>query len=279
MASASACFCIAGWHYPEEVYARLRESGQDLYAVCHRLPPEALSLLRRYLPESRIFREPNLGYDWGCYQQFLRRGIWEEYGAVFFMHDDLSIHSLDFVAHTLELLRSGAQAVGNGRNHPKTDWPKTHTQCYAHSCWLPASLNFQHTTVRGSFFAASAQALEAVKNFEIFWDPRRISIRFGNHSLIATGGKLQHLFGEECFAFLSQGYRSSPYLIEHERGGQQRPAPTIKQRLAVSIYNKAGRAYVAGRMQPGRLTEGSRRRLEAILGYFDGVDRGKIDAD
>lgn len=276
------CFCIAGWAFDEAVYARLREAGADLFAVCHHLPPEAAGRLGRYLPQERILRRPNLGYDWGCYQQFLQRGEWRRYEAVFFLHDDLEIYSLDFIPHALELLQAGAAVVGNGLNHPATAWPRTHTQCYAHSRWLPPSLDFEHQTVRGSFFAASAPALERVEAFEVFWDPRRIQIRFGNHSQIATCGKFQQGCGEGCFAFLGQEYRRSPYLLEQERGGRKRPRPTAKQRLATNLYNRAGRAYVRGRMQsvrsgPGSPNPAALRRLGRLLAYFDGVDRAGFD--
>jgi len=268
------CFCIAGWHYDESVYSACCESGFDLFVISHRIPEP----FTQSIPADHIFQEPNLGYDWGCYQQFIAHGLWKSYDVIFFMHDDLFIRSLDFIPHSLELIQSGAQVVGNGLNSPQVAWPRTHLQCYAHSGWLPPSTAFEHQTVRGSFFAITAQALEKIGHFEIFWDPKRVYIRFGNHSLIATCGRLSALFGEGCFAFLSSEYRNSPYIQEEERGGPalnysaEHSSPTLKQRLAVNFYKDLGRQYVSQRMRSQGMNTFT-RSLGMILKQLDGVQR------
>jgi len=77
-------------------------------------------------PADHIFLEPNLGYDWSGSQQFIARGWWwKSYDVIFFMHDDLFIRNLDFIPHSLELILSGAQVVGNGLNSPQVAWPRT----------------------------------------------------------------------------------------------------------------------------------------------------------
>jgi hypothetical protein len=266
------CFCIAGWHFSESVYAAGCESGIDLFVISHQSSPRIPEPFFQSIPADHIFQEPNLGYDWGCYQQFIARGIWKSYDVIFFMHDDLFIRNLDFIPHSLELIRSGAQVVGNGLNSPHVAWTRTHLQCYAHSGWLPPSTAFEHQTVRGSFFAITASALQKVRHFEIFWDPKRVYIRFGNHSLIATCGRLTALFGEGCIAFLGSDYRTSPYILEEERGGQEHFPPTMKQRLAVYLYKELGRQYVAQRMQSKGVNTFI-RSLGTILEQLDGVKR------
>ncbi len=264
------CFCIAGWHYSESVYAACCESGIDLFVISHQPSHLIPDPLIRSIPADHIFQEPNLGYDWGCYQQFIARGLWKSYDVIFFMHDDLFIRNLDFIPHSLELILSGAQVVGNGQNSPQVAWPRTHLQCYAHSGWLPPSTAFEHQTVRGSFFAITTQALQKIRHFEIFWDPKQIYIRFGNHSLIATCGRLSALFGEGCIAFLGLDYRNSPYIREEEHGGQKHSPPTLRQRLAVNLYKEFGRQYVSQRMQSKGVNTFT-RSLGMVLEQLDGV--------
>jgi hypothetical protein len=266
------CFCITGWHFSENVYSACRESGHDIYIVSHLRESQTPRSITHFVPNEHLLYEPNLGYDWGSYQQFITRGIWKSYEVIFFLHDDILIRSLDFIPHSLELLRAGSQVVGNGLNSTQVNWPRTHLQCYAHSGWLPASIGFEHHTVRGSFFGITSLALEKIQRFEVFWDPKHIYLRFGNHSLIATCGKLTALFGEGCFAFLGPDYRNSQYIEEQERGGQERPSPTLKQRLAVTIYKELGRDYVSRRMQlQSRKT--LTRSLGEVLRQLDGVAR------
>jgi hypothetical protein len=267
------CFCITGWHYSESVYAACLESGFDLFIISHRPSVRIPELFFRSIPADHIFQEPNLGYDWGCYQQFIAHGLWKSYDVIFFMHDDLFIRNLDFIPHSLELIQSGAQVVGNGLNSAQVAWPRTHLQCYAHSGWLPPSTAFEHQTVRGSFFAITARALQKIRHFEIFWDPKQVYIRFGNHSLIATCGRLSALFGEGCFAFLGSDYRNSPYIQEEERGGQEHSSPTLKQRLAVNLYKELGRRYVSSRMRVSGANTLT-RTLGLVLKQLDGVERG-----
>jgi len=266
------CFCITGWHYSESVYAACCESGFDLFVISHQPSHRIPEPFVQSIPADHIFQEPNLGYDWGCYQQFIAHGIWKSYDVIFFMHDDLLIRNLDFIPHSLDLILSGAQVIGNGLNSPQVAWPRTHLQCYAHSGWLPPSITFEHQTVRGSFFAITAHALQKVRHFEIFWDPNQVYIRFGNHSLIATCGRLSALFGDSCIAFLGSDYRNSPYILEEERGGQGHSPPIMRQRLAVNLYKELGRQYVTQRLQSKGVNSFT-RSLGMILKQLDGVER------
>ncbi len=99
------CFCIAGWHFKEDVYAQLHEAiSEDIFVISHRPPFMTPNFIVNYVNHNNIFYEANLGYDWGCYQQFIAKGIWQAYDVIFFLHDDLIVHNLDFIPHTLDLL-------------------------------------------------------------------------------------------------------------------------------------------------------------------------------
>ncbi len=214
-----AAVCVAGWHFPEAFHAELaRIPDVTVFIVSHRPTAEIPQHVRDTVTAERLLPRTNAGYDWGCYQQFLETGYWKSFDYLFFMHDDMEIRDRGFVEAAIDQLHRGHSVIGNGLNAEKTDWPRTHLGSYAHSTWVPPSLDFQHQTVRGSFFATTHEVISRAKRFEVFWDRFRLSDQFGNWSLRATCGKLQHLFGEETFGFLSDQYRHSEFLIEGQRG-------------------------------------------------------------
>jgi hypothetical protein len=213
--------CVTGWHFGYEFYYKICQlQDVDVYVVSHRNKSDIPTNVYSLFPESHILIRENVGYDWGCYQQFLESDIWRKYQYIFFIHDDVNIVSLDFVDASIRLLSSGYKFVGNGKNSNKRDWPQTHLACYAHSLWTPPSLLYQHDTMRGSFFATTRDALQKLGSFEVFWDRFRLNIRFGNWSLISSCGKIQSIFGENSFIFLSDNYLNSSFLEEYERGGK-----------------------------------------------------------
>ncbi len=246
---------MAGWHFNLAVFAQLRQvPGADVYVVSHRPAASVPEDLFGHVNRSHVFFEPNIGYDWGCYQQFLDKQLWQRYDLLFFLHDDVTIRSLDFIPNTVQLLGSGATVVGNGRNSPRRAWGKTQPWYYAHSRWLPPSLGYEHETVRGSFLATTRSVLERLGRLEVFWDPLHISDQFGNYSLIATGGKLQHIFGDRCFAFLGETYLESPYISEEVRGGRgQRGRPQVlthKAEILLPPYIKLAKMRAVQRICP-----------------------------
>jgi hypothetical protein len=280
--SKSIAICVTGWHFKRDFYAKLSQAWPaNIFVISHKSPSIVPNYLFNYIPPKQVFFEPNFGYDWGCYQQFITKDIWKSYDVIFFLHDDLIIHSLGFIPHTFDLLNGKAKVVGNGRNLPDLLWSKLWLDRYAHSRWLPPSLNFQHNTVRGSFLAMTSSTLNQIGNFEVFWDPNQLHLGFGNYSLVATCGKFQYLFGENCFAFLGSDYLTSPYITEEERGGEQGQSPrnpkrifkTLRQVLFIWFYSRVGRIYVLRRMQqaqqpcrPSILTETIRQMLSWVNG-------------
>ncbi len=171
--------------------------------------------------QSELIRK-NIGYDWGCYQQFLKSELWKDYQTIFFIHDDIDIHDLGFVEETKKLLKRHS-VIGNGFGQGSVSYASVnkHPYAYAHSVWKPDTFNFQHFTVRGSFFATTREVLEEIGSFEVFWDLFKLNIGFGNWSTKATCGKLEALYGDKCFGFLSGTFGRSEYITEYYRGDKE----------------------------------------------------------
>jgi len=223
----NACVCIVGWYFQQDLLETLQNiPGLQLYILSHKPRKAILEWVTNPIPEHHLFFERNIGYDWGAYQQFIAKDIWKNFETVFFMHDDITLldSSVFQICHETIQSHAGKCVVGNGRNTSKRDWPLTHIHCYAHSLWKPPAWDFEHDTVRGSFFAISRSALARINRFETLWDRRRLyGVGAGNYSLRATCGRIQYMLGEEAFLFLSEAYRRSSYLIELERGQEWTP--------------------------------------------------------
>lgn len=215
---------MVGWHYPEQFYRQLSELvGVEVFVLSHRPSDAVPASIYQYIAPDRFSFEANLGYDWGCYQQFLQSNLWKKYEYIFFIHDDVLIKHTGFVDKCIELLNSGYCVIGNGRVAAPAAWPKLAPSAYAHACFKPPE-NFQHDVVRGSFFATTQQALEKLASFEVFWDPLHLTSGFGNWSTKASCAKWQYVCGDHCFHFLSEEYCVSDYLHEFVRGGLEQEA-------------------------------------------------------
>jgi hypothetical protein len=118
--------------------------------------------------------------------------------------------------------------VGNGVGKGSVSYVTVsrHPYAYAHSSWKPATFDYQHYTVRGSFFATTSEVLERVGAFEVYWDPFKVEIGFGNWSTKATCGKLESLYGENCFGFISDTFGQSEFITEYFRGEEKIPQIT-----------------------------------------------------
>jgi hypothetical protein len=108
---------------------------------------------------------------------------------------------------------------------------------------MPSS-RFLYDTVRGSFFVMATPTIETMGQFEVMWDRFHLSMRFGNWSLSASSAKLHHLFGMPCFAFLSDVYLYSEYLLEDVRGGDCEPQQGLWETLVYKVHRKLCKTYV-----------------------------------
>lgn len=219
----SKVICVAGWHFQKSFYQDLAlQKSADVFIVSHKKPSQIPDNVLEWIPEDHILYKSNIGYDWGCYQQFLSTGIWKNYQTIVFMHDDLEVHDLGFLEELDQLLSKHA-VIGNGRGKESVGNVTVgdHAYAYAHSKWKPPSWQFQHQTVRGSFFAISQKTLEKIGSFEVYWDPFKLFIGFGNWSTKASCGKIQAVMGENAFGYLSNTYRKSRYIKELVRGNSE----------------------------------------------------------
>lgn len=223
--TGSICVCVTGWHFPEDTYEKLgRLADADVYVISHRPAESIPAAVYEHVPIERVLIRPNYGYDWGCYQQFLKTDIWRGYEYIVFMHDDVQILRDDFAQAAISLLSDRTILVGNGRNSQRSTYHAKEGYWHAHSSWIPP-MYFRYDTVRGSFFVLSRTTVTKMGQFEVMWDKRGWYVGFGNWSQRASCAKLHHLFGYPCFGFLSEEYSRSEYLLEDERGGTGRQPP------------------------------------------------------
>lgn len=255
--------CVTGWHFPIATYEQLVGiPDARVFVVSHReqqrVPAPVLSMFE----SEQIVFSPNLGYDWGCFQQFLETVDWKDYAYVVFMHDDVEILDAGFIGASIDLLRGSRIIVGNGRVCGR----QAHAPgSYAHAPGLIPHVGFEHTVVRGSYWATTSAAVREVGEFPVHWDRWGWSERFGNCSMRAVSAKFALTFGPDAFAFLSDGYRRSRFLLEDERGKPAGvngvgKAPTIRDRLYERVIRWNG-AVVNTRFDRGSLRTRSVSRL------------------
>lgn len=250
-----AAICVTGWYFDPEFYKTVVEIPQtDVYVISHKKRSQVPKQIFEIINPKQLFFEPNIGYDWGCYQQFYQKNIWLKYPYTVFMHDDIIIKNHDFLEPCIALLEKHS-VIGNGRvAGERFDCPDYVPESYAHSSWKPPSRQFRHTAVRGSFFMTSRDSLKRIRKFEVSWDLFRLTSGLGNWSTRATCAKWQYLYGEKCFGFLSENYCESDYILELVRGGKNKTNNSpIKQkcfnllraicRIYMSIYWRRQRIY------------------------------------
>jgi hypothetical protein len=212
------CICIAGWHFPQEIFTSLHEvRGVDIFIISHKPKSEIPEYVYSLVPCDHVFVESNYGYDWGCYQQFLEKGVWRNYSHIVFMHDDIDIRRPDFIEAGLKLLER-YKVIGNGRAALPQDWFESHPESFCHSSWRLTNQPLLFNVVRGSYFMTTKRSLEKLGCFEVFWDRLRAAPYFGNWSLRASCRKWQDRCGQECFGYLSDTPLESDWIIESVRG-------------------------------------------------------------
>jgi len=214
------CACVVGWHFRPEVFASLASIPRlTVFLLSHKPLQEIPKVVLDQLGSERIFFMPNEGYDWGAFQQFIELGLYKNFRNVFFMHDDLQIVDTGFRDACGELLVRGHVMVGNGRAGSRSNWfTRAYPAVYSHSEWLPVSDQFQHATVRGSFFAMTSDALNRLGKFEVFWDRFGATPNFGNWSLVSSCGRAEARLGGKGITWLSDEYLKSRFIVEGKRG-------------------------------------------------------------
>lgn len=232
----------------------------DIYVVSHQPRSRIPEFVLDVVPANRVFFEPNIGYDWGCYQQFLDKGIWRHYDYTIFMHDDIQVVDPGFVKRTIEMLQVHP-VVGNANLHSRPNNPEMRSFSYAHASWKPPTPGFTHSNLRGSYIAATRQALERLGRFEVYWDPFHLTSRFGNWSTKASCARWQHALEGKPFGFLSDEGLESDYLIEFVRGGSD-------QEYAETFSNTRTRSFDRIRRWSNRYMELYWSEKKTIFDYL-----------
>jgi hypothetical protein len=220
VADTELAFCVTGWYFGrEDLYAKLSKvESSSIYVISHQPRAKVPRWLFDYVPEENVFFEPNLGYDLGCYQQYLDRAPWRQHELFFFLQDDIEIRGLGFVDACRQLTPKHP-LVGNGRLQEDPILPRRFPERYAHSTDIPGP-DEAHRGIRTSFFCTTREQLELIESFEVFWDRYNIAVGFGNYSLVSTFSKWQkRLDSPDAFAWLSESYCESEWITELVRGG------------------------------------------------------------
>jgi hypothetical protein len=258
-AAPDCVFCVLGWHFHRPVLEQLAGIARGVvYILSHRPAGDVPGFVSGLIQADHIITRPNIGYDWGGYQQFLETGVWRNYRYVFFLHDDLIISDTGFVERCIGMLEDGRKVIGNGLIR-QDHWPQSRVECYAHASWGPPPTKWRHRVIRGSFIATKRESLEILNGFDVFWDRFRLSIGFGNWSLVATCGKMQRVFGSEFVGYLGDSYGVSPYVTELQAGGISEEENRRRRRrssVLAAIFKMCARAYVWCRRSPWRMPLG-----------------------
>lgn len=251
-------FIISGFHnenFPDFVQnmydlVSANTDDMDIFWSCHKEPSD---LVKELFPNKwELF--PNLGLEDGAYQQALDHlnEHMEPDNYIFFLHDDLTIKSFDFIKESIELIElRGKKFIGNGMNYPAdVDLNKLihiggikHT--YSGNFWkftkdetsnlfnpesyptiIIGGFIFKNIlTIRESFICTKKKYIDEIKQFEVIWEEPfpdengKFHIGgMGNTQQTMLGFKICQILGPDSIAYLSTTYQDSEYIYEHARG-------------------------------------------------------------
>jgi hypothetical protein len=219
------CFCVLGWHYPDDFYARLYEIPLNKYIISHRDESYLAGRALHELVRSDLHVMPNVGLDWGGYHQFNELVDLSRYDAVIYCHDDIEIKDTGFPAAIVEKLRDDrVKVVGNGNNGVDTEFAFGK---YRHVMRGDEDDDFVVRTVRGSFFAARTEVFGRVGNFPVEWAASEEKMKRGNISLRNFGYLVTKAFDREAIDYLEpESWLDTRYLMEMRRGVPVANRPT-----------------------------------------------------
>ncbi|SVC94864.1 uncharacterized protein METZ01_LOCUS347718, partial [marine metagenome] len=182
---------------------------------------------------------PNVGLDWGSYQQIYEKFKFTDDDIIFFTHDDIIIKSWDFANLCIEQVGEKFDIIGNGQNYlfyldPDaiiTPGNKNEYRPFAAiKTWKEVAVNkeffdkpLQCMTVRGSFICTTGEALKKLNGFEWFSDPydgKNPDLQWGNIMVNLNGYKFTKTFGTDRIAYMSAEYANSDFISELARGGE-----------------------------------------------------------
>ena len=85
MDGAEISFCVTGWYFSRPEYFKKLYKVKDsvIYIVSHKPAESIPDWVYDYVPRERMYIEPNVGYDIGCYQQFLEKKVFIRFFKIF----------------------------------------------------------------------------------------------------------------------------------------------------------------------------------------------------
>lgn len=237
-------FIITGWHYNQDslLDGLLKLSKEyptqiDVFFACHNNPPEKVK-------KNFKWKEfPNIGLEWGAYEQAITFLDIDDHTVCFFLQDDIIIKSWDFIDECIEKLNNGIKFIGNCTNYPTTFNPYEDSKIEGtfRDLVKPENMHiFTDTmnikTIRGSFMCTLYTYIKQSNGFEPMFHLKRsltpekdLNGNFkmpglnglggvGNTQLTLFAYKINKLFGHQSIEYLSTRYLDSDFIYECARG-------------------------------------------------------------
>lgn len=239
-------FIVTGWHYNQDSLINglieLLEDHRDqinVFFACHNDPPQKIK-------DNFEWKQfPNLGLEWGAYEQVLEYKPPEPDTIYFFIQDDLIIKNWDFINVCIDKLNSGKTFIGNCTNYPTQLNPLSDSKLGGtfvdivkpkNKHLFDRSLNIK--TIRGSFICTMGKYINDVDGFESMLhlaDNKLTPVKredgkyeipglggiggVGNTQLTLFAYKINRVYGHDKIDYLSPRYLDSDYIYECARGG------------------------------------------------------------
>lgn len=233
---------VVGWYldniaFYKKLASIFNKGNIDILIASHQSEDNLSDYLRNFIEKNllkvKIQYFPNIGYDWGAYNQaILHLGNKVlNYDYICFLHDDIEIKDdnvLDIFKGYMQ--QNNLKLLGNSYNAQRHPFPKTHPHIVQ---WMKLTLGINPdltawSTVRGSFFMADAKIFKEIK--EIPYKTGHHS-GFGNWGVIAFGGLVSKLFGVDSISTMSNYMLYSKYVIEYKRGEKEEISKPIKNNI------------------------------------------------
>lgn len=215
----------------------------NLYILSHKAENEISNDIYNYLIEHnwKIIYQHNLGWDWGCYVQFmqwLKEQNQPDPDYFLFLHDDIIVLRNGFIQEFLNKAKKGLELIGNSL--PFTII-KSFAQDYADEAFILKKNGLEFETrkieiVRGSaFFITHNLAIKALSKLPY---QKCGSINLANRSLRMFGAVATHFVGNNKIGYLSKEHFKSDYICEEMRGEGVSPLFFVKR----FIFSRISRA-------------------------------------
>ncbi len=214
----------------------------NLFILSHKKEEEIQDNILNYLIKNKwqIIYQPNIGWDWGCYVQFMK---WIEDQDIdkpdylLFLHDDINIDKNGFIQEFLNKINCGYKLIGNSKpfttiNHFEKNYSDEAFILKKHRIdYEPNKIEI----VRGSvFFISYNLAQQTLKNLPF---QNCGTINLANRSLRMFGAIATKLIGNDKISYLSNEHFRSDYITEEMRGNNVGRFFFIKRQIE-SILNK-----------------------------------------